>query len=320
MASADVVLKHDEPNRLSFAHSPLRSLTFALVSFGFTALCYFVINDAPAVRWGFVGFSLLFVAAGIAGVFWRLELDIDLAMRKVRIRRGMWPATKTTYRSLDEADEVWLTMKFRSSGSKNKNKNKNKSPWWFVSLKFPEEKKGIRIAASSSAVDGYERCEHYATRLQLDAVDATDKKSLTRKSWERLDENLMRLPREERPESEHVPHPPAGSSIELLWSTGGREILLPALGFSGGLVFLAAFGGIFAAIGSLALMATQGVINMPIEGSDTALMIVPPVFIVVGLGIIWLGIKGSYSATVIGVEGASLYKEYAAFGKRSGRK
>ena len=164
--SADVILIADEPQRLSFAHSPLRAAVFALVAVGFTTICYLAIQDEPFVRWFFVGFSMLFVIAGIAGMFWRLELDVDIATRKVRIRRGMWPATKTVIRSLDEADGVWLTMKYRSSGSKNK----RKVPLWIVSLKFPEEKKGIRIAASSTEVEGYQKWEDYATRLQLDAV------------------------------------------------------------------------------------------------------------------------------------------------------
>lgn len=314
--SADVILISDEPQRLSFAHSPMRAAVFALVALGFTSICYLAIQDEPFVRWFFVGFSLLFVIAGIGGMFWRLELDIDIATRKVRIRRGMWPATKTVVRSLDEADGVWLTMKYRSSGSKNK----RKVPMWIVSLRFPEEKKGIRIAASATEVDGYQKWEDYATRLQLDAVDATDKKSPKRRSWQNLDENLADRPRDERPEPVATSTPPTGSTIELLWSSSGREIFLPAVGFSGGLLFLIAFGGIFAAAGGFVLLSSLGAIDVSVEGSETARMIIPPVFIAVGLGIIWLGIKGSYSATIIGVSGASLYKENAAFGKRSGRK
>ena len=94
MASADVSLRLDEANRIWFAHSPYKALLFALISFGFTATCYYAIQDEPTIRWLFVAFSLLFVLAGIAGVFWRVEVDIDLVGRRIRILRGMWPSPK----------------------------------------------------------------------------------------------------------------------------------------------------------------------------------------------------------------------------------
>jgi len=315
MATADVSIKLDEPNRIWFAHSPYKALVFLLIAAAFTATCWYAIQDEPMVRMFFVGFSLLFVLAGVAGVFWRLEVDIDLVGRRVRIVRGMWPTPKVIVRQLDEADGVWLAIKYRSSGSKSK----RKVPWWFVSLKFPEEKKGIRLAALSNEVDAYSKWEYYAERLRLNAVDATEKEP-KRRSWEKLDENLASQTSDEHPEPVHAPNPPMGSTIELLSNRGRREILLPALGVSLGLVFLILFGGVFAIMGGSLLLAALGIIDIQVEGSETAINLIPPIFMLVGLGIIWLGVKGSYSATVIGVENSELFKEYLAFGKRSGRK
>jgi hypothetical protein len=289
MSSADVNLKIDQPDRMRFAHSPPRALVFAVIAGGFAWLCWHYVSDAPVARYALTGFALLFVIVGVLGFFWRLELDIDLVNRSVRMRRGFWPAAKIRQRRLDEADGVYLRMEYRSSGSKN---NRRKVPWWFVSLKFPDEKKGTRIHATASEVVGYQQWERFAKRLQLDAVDATEKGSETRKSWDDLDENLV--------------------------EQSARGLEAP-LGFNKGLVFLFLFGGIFTALGTFVLLSVLGVIDVPVSGSKAALYIIPPLFILVGIGIVWLGVKGSYSATIIGVANGSLFSENLAFGKRSGR-
>lgn len=312
MTSADVDLKSDQSNRIRFAHSPLKAVLFTLISAGFTWVCWRFIPEEEPIRIFFVGFTLLFVLLGILGIFWRMELDIDLGSRQVRTRRGMWPVTKTGYRPLDEADGVWLTLEYRSSGSKRK----RNVPWWFVSLRFPAEKKGMRIAACTSEIDAYQKWEYYARRLQLNAVDATTDQP-QRKAWQELDAKLAAQPAENEPR--HSPAPPAGSTIRLTWNRGREEILLPALGFNKGLVFLLLFGGVFVAMGAGALLAKMGVLDMQVQGSETALNIVPPIFILVGLGIIWLGAKGSYSEMIIGVDNGELFTENRVFGRRSGR-
>ena len=314
MASAGVTLKLDEPSRIRFAHSPFSAFIFALIGAGIAWLCWRYIADEGFIRVFFVGFSSLFVLAGVVGTFWRLELDIDLNSRKVRIIRGFWPSPKTRHRQLDEADGVWLSMEYRSSGSKNK----RKVPWWFVSIKFPDEKRGTRIFTTANEVEGYKKWEYFAERLRLDAVDTTGEQE-QRESYENLDENLAEKTTENRRSPLRTPNPPAGSEIELLSNRGRKEIMLPALGFNAGLVFLFLFGAVFAVLGASVLLANHGMLDMRVQGSDVALLIIPPIFILVGIGIIWLGIKGSYSATIVGVENSKLFTERLAFGKRSGR-
>ncbi len=314
MASADVTLKLDQPDRIRFAHSPTGAFVFALIGAGMTWLCWRYIPDDKFFRILAVGFCSLFVLAGLTGTFWRLELDFDLNSRVVRIVKGFWPAPKTRHRQLDEADGVWLNMEYRTSGSKSK----RKVPWWFVSLKFPDEKKATRLFTTANEVEGYKKWEYFAGRLQLDAVDTTGEEK-QRQSYAKLNENLV----EKRPETQRAPlrtpNPPPGSEIELLSISGRKEIMLPAPGFSGGLVFLFFFGAIFAASGAAVLLAKLGILDMSVQGNDAAVWIVPPIFILVGLGIIWLGIKGSFSAIIIGVENRQLITERLAFGKRSGR-
>lgn len=87
-----------------------------------------------------------------------------------------------------------------------------------------------------------------------------------------------------------------------------------------GLIFMLLFGGAFFAIGGCALLASIGVFDMQVQGSEAAVMIVPPVFVLAGLGIVWLGVRGSYSAMIVGVENSTLFTENLAFGRRSGRK
>ncbi len=315
MASTDITLKLDYEDRISFAHSPLSAFFFTLISLGFTWICWNFIQNEPTVRMFFVAFSLLFVLVGILGILWRMELDIDLARRSVLVRRGMWPLPKTRTSQLDDADGIWLTMKYRSSGSKSK----RRIPWWFVSLKFPGEKRGTSMFTTSSEVDAYQKWEYYARRLQLDAVDATAAEP-QRKHWQDLDDNLAVRSNESASRLHRVPSPPAGSKIELLWDRGRKEILLPAPGFNGGLVFLSLFGGAFVALGGSFLLARLGIFDVSIEGSELSQIIIPPIFILAGLGIIWLGIWGSYTALVVGVENGDLFIQNRAFGKRFGRK
>lgn len=314
MANADVTLRVDEPSRLVFAHAPASAAWFTLISIGFTWACWrFIPAEEGFVRWVFVGFCLLFVIAGVFGIFWRHELDIDLDSRRVRVRRGFWPAPKLSNRGLDEADGLWLTMDYRSSGSKSK----RKVPWWFVRLKFAGEKKGTRLFVTRDETQGYAKWEHYAERLRLDAVDATGD-APQRKSWEALDEKLVSPGREDRHVS--VPTPPSGTVIKTRSNRGWKEVLLPAPGFNRGLVFLVLFGGAFAALGTAVLLAVLGIIDMEVQGSEAAMAIVPPVFVLVGLGVIWLGVVGSYKETIVGVASGELFIEGLAFGKRSGRR
>ncbi len=314
MATADVKLKVDEPDRIVFAHSPGSAAWFTLISLGFTWGCWtFIPAEEGFVRWVFVGFCSLFVAAGVFGIFWRHELDIDIDRRRVKVRRGFWPAPTESNRQLDEADGIWLTMEYRSSGSKSK----RKVPWWFVSLKFAGDKKGTRIFVTSDEIEGYAKWEHFAERLKLDGVDATGAEP-QRKRWESLDEKLVSAGGDDRPV--RAPAPPAGTLIRTRSNRGWKEVLLPARGFNGGLVILVIFGGVFAAFGLAAAAAALGVLDMEVQGSEIAMAIVPPVFVLVGLGIIWLGIVGSYKETIVGVVGGELFIEGQAFGRRSGRR
>jgi hypothetical protein len=318
MGSADVNLKVDQQDRLLFAHSPMRALVFAVIAGGFAWASWHYSGDAGAFRYAFTGFAMLFVVIGVLGVFWRLELDIDLSTRSVRLRRGFWPATKSTHRSLDEAEGVVLRMEYRSSGSKG---NKRKVPWWFVGIQFPEEEKATRIFATTKEVDAYEKWEYFAKRLKLDAINATEPAAVERKGYRELDAKLSsQSPTENAERPRRDPTPPQGSGLEVRFDGHQKEIVIPAVGFSGGLVFLFLFGATFAAMGTLPLLAQFGILDIEVSGSDAVLAIVPPIFILAGLGIIWLGIKGSYSTMHISVRSGELVTEIMAFGRRSGHK
>lgn len=316
MAAADVNLKLDTPDRIWFAHSPFRALVFTAISVGFMLLCWFAIRDEPAARYGFTAFSALFVLAGVLGMFWRMELDIDLVRRRVRQVRGMWPHPNSIIRRLGDADGIWLLKEYRSSGSNGR----SKVPWWCVSLKFPDEKNGTRIFATRSEVEGFEKWERYAQRLQLPAVDATNGEP-RRKDWQALDDKVAGRQRKMGGAYAPMPIPvqPAGSRARFVTREGRREIVLPPVGFSGGLVLLVLFGGAFVALGGGAVLASLGLIDVRIQGSETAILIVPPVFVLAGFGVIWVGVKGSFGSLILGVDGQELYTEVVTFGRRSGR-
>ena len=316
MASADVKLKIDEQHRLYFAHTPMAALVFAIVASGFAWVIWRFANDDGVVRYLMTGFALIFVLVGVLGVFWRNELDIDLIGRHVKRRRGFWPSPKSNNTRLDAADGVRLDMEYRSSGSRN---NKRKVPWWFVSIKFAGDEKGTRLFATRNEVDGYAKWEHFAKRLRLDTIDATDSGAVERKHWNDLDKNVSEQEEGDFEGPLRDPNPPLKSGLQLVQSEGRREIRIVAPGFNGGLVFLIIFGGIFVALGSFTGLSALGVIDVPVSGSKTALVVIPPIFIILGLGIIWLGVKGSYSTQVIAVKNGELFTETLAFGRRSGR-
>jgi hypothetical protein len=313
MASAEVSLELDTTERILFAHSPLKAFGFTLVSLCFTLICWFSIQDDATVRYGFTVFSLLFVIAGLFGVFWRRVLDIDLIQRRVRDVRGMWPNPTTTLRNLDDAEGIWLRMEYRNSGSKS---NREKVPWWTVSLKYRNEK-GTKLFVTRDEIEGRGKWEHLAERLNLMAVDATGEKE-ERKSPEALDTTVATKPQTARKFDRPVQ--PADSLAEIRVEQGRRTVVLPPTGFSGGLVFLVLFGTAFSAMGGSVLFSTLGIIDMQVQGSPWTIQLVPPIFIFMGLGIIWLGIRGSYSSLSLGVDGDELYIEQLAFGRCSGRR
>lgn len=316
MASADAALRIDEPDRLAFAHWPLSAVIFTLISIGFTWLCWSAIHDSSLTRYALTGFALIFVVAGILGIFWRLEVDIDLARRRVRIRRGFWPAPKTYERALDEADGIYLQLEYRGSDTGNA---KRRVPCWFVSLKFPDEKNGTRIYASRNELDAYGKWELFARRLELDAVDATSG-APERVDWRRLDENVAARVDAAGDRDGRPPPQPARSKIAVLRTGAHTELQLPRLGFNSGLVFIVLFGAAFIALGGGAVVASLGLIDTEVQGSQWAVRLVPPVFVLAGLAIVWLGIWGSYRSVIVGVERGALYTENIVFGRRYGRK
>ena len=316
MASADAPLRLDKPDRIRFAHSPLSALMFTVISLAFAWLCWNYIQDSQAIRIGFTAFALLFVAVGLLGIFWRLEIDIDLRRRRATIRRGFWPNPKERNRTLDELEGIGLSLKYRSSGTKN---SKRKAPWWYITLKFSGDQKGTDVFVSANERAAYERWEYIAKRLQVDAIDNTSE-SPQRRDWQHLDTSLQSKVQQEVDSRTRPPEQPADSKVTILEQGSQKELLLPRLGFNGGLVFVLLFGSAFAALGAGALLANFGVLDMDVEGGTLAMTIIPPVFILVGLGTMWLGISGSFSSLVVGIENGLLYTEYLGFRMRSGRK
>ena len=306
-------LKIDEPQRLLFAHSPVAAFFFTLIGAALGWVCW-VSADEGATRWALVAFCLLFVAAGLAGAFWRLEIDIDLGTRRVRIRRGFWPSPKTVERSLD-AGSINLRIRYRSSGSKN---NRRKVPWWIVELKLANEGKPFSIHETRNEAEGYRKWEEFAERLRIDAVDATSGTE-ERRDWRDLDRNVAEQARDDEDDMLQAPAQPPASKIGVVVTGIARELVLPAPGFGGGLVFVLLFGGAFAGSGALILLANHGVVDIQVNGSRWALSIIPPVFLLLGLGVVWLGVAGSFRATILGVADGAFYKEGRLFGRRSGR-
>jgi hypothetical protein len=311
---SEVKLKRESERELFFAHYPLGGVVVAVFGAAFGYLPTYLGAD-PGTRWVFDAGGGFLALVGLFGAFWRYELRLDLLARTYTRRRGFWPSPKRATGSLDELKGVILTQQWdRSSSSRG---GATYHPWWKVSLDFQGWEKPVSIEALGSEQKGQERLEYYAKKLKVPAVDRTGELEKKR-NWDELDLGLA--DRERRPLAEErqvaavdPSVPPPRSRIRVTGYPGHRAVVLPSLGCNGGMVFLVLFGLVFAAFAVFFMLAKSGLYTeltgkgiTVTESSPLAGWIISSLFLLIGLGIMMLGVVGSYGIDEIEESGEAL--------------
>lgn len=303
----DVLLKQESDTELHFEHSILSGWLFAGIGCAVAYLGWHYV-DSPFARWMTIGMGVVFAALGVGGALWRYELALDLLARTYRRRRGFWPSPRTQQGPLSELDGVLLTRTWRRNED-------SESAVWVVSLDFRGWEKPVRVFETTSERKGYRRLEDLARRLQTFAIDRTGDREISR-SPDELDRPVAERERDDGVDSiREIEDPPSGSGID--WTRteiGAPMIVLPALGFNVGAVFLSLFGLPFLAFGAVALASAIGWAGVEVQGTLAAKWIVGGVFVVIGILCQAVAVFGPVAREVIRQEDDALVITLLAFG------
>ena len=253
-----------------------RAAVLMLVIFGGAAWATFRFIPDGA-RWVFTGgFGFFALILGLVSM-WREELELNLASGLWRQKRGwVWSGMRERRGALAEIPEVELVLD-------------RSSPTWQVRIKAPAWPSEVTVASALKEEKGYAELERWATRLRRDAVDRTGDREV-RTAWDALDLPLGRRDAATTSNASMTgdaadyaveaaladayaspgrvsEHPPAGSRIVVTSQAGRRRIVLPPIGFNGGVLSMALFGLVFGGVGTLfALVASTIIPNVRLNG------------------------------------------------------
>lgn len=305
---AGVHLIRETESEVNFAHQPLSGVVFALFGGVFAAIGYWGISDGIG-KWVFTGVGLLFVFIGIAAMFWRHELRFDLHARRYTRRKGFWPAPALSEGGLEEIEGVVLVQEERQA--------KNHTYLvWVVKLPFRGEEKPVSVAEERDEAKGYRRAESLAKRLRVALLDRTAMPERVT-PWDKLDETVAdRTAAESKGWSfaARLSAPPPGSRIQFDETPSRRAILLPPAGLNFLAVFLGLFGLAFATFGGFFLYAK--VSGLPLrENPEGAAWVIAPVFLVIGLGTVLIGVATASGRALVREEGDTLTFGWRALGR-----
>lgn len=268
-------------------------------------------------RWVFMGGGGLTVVLGLVGAFYRFHLTLDLFARRYFRRKGFWPNVRTTEGSFDDIEHVRLTRETRRSSGKSR----QEYDAWVIYLPFRGEDSPVTVAEYHDEAEAYRHWESLARKLRLPAADFTDAAAQRIRQWDELDKPVARRPlRQNAIGFSGDPGPrPHDSGIDVLEAPLGRTILLPAYGFNAGVAFLIVFGLFFGGFAAFAFWAAiSGGRVQP--GSRTALFIIPPIFMLVGFGIVFIGLMAMRMREFAREEGGSIAFGMRFFGREWGLK
>jgi hypothetical protein len=304
MIASEVNLIKEDDREIYFAHRPLSGIAIMLIGMGIVYFFFFTsVVKEQVPRWVFSAFGALFSLAGFAGALWRYELRLDLITRTYSGRRGFWPDPKPVRGSLDDLEGVVLSSRVDRS-------DKSTTTVWTLGLRFRNWEKPVTIKESTNEPAAYQELEHYAKKLRIPAIDRTGAQEQAI-SWTDVDKPLAEQP--DHPVS--IPPLPAGSTIDFTAGPGRRRILLPANGFSVGALVFGLFGLPFFSLGSFFLWVLL-FNRAAVRGSISAGFIVAPLFILVGLLVILLGIAAMSGRQLIEEEGGDLVFSLLLFNGR----
>lgn len=273
----DVHLKRESEREVSFAHSPLRALVGVAAGAGFAWLGFWVI-DLWLFGWVFGGIGALVGSGALVDSAWRHELRLDLVSRRYTRRKGFWPAPRITEGSLDDFEAVLLDREEEMHEAQTYN-------LWSVRLAFRGED-SLRVFESRDLTASYARAESFAKKVGIPLRDRTQPAERV------IAPGTLAVPLVERlvAPAGGIDVPPPGSRIAWDPTPSRRAIELPrdrasavtlcVFFFVVGLA-LGAFGGFH--VSALLVRAHAG------EFPDSARWVIAPIFLLIGLGLIFCG-------------------------------
>jgi hypothetical protein len=310
--AATVPLRHETPSEICFAHRPWLGAVVVLLSAG---ALFAVRANSPQGPWWVYAILAAFALAGVSSALWRYELQLDLALRRYRLRSGTWPWTQLREGSLDEVRQLRLAREWERSTTSRSNSERL---YWTVRVDFGAALAPICIFSSRREEEARRRMGELAGKLGVAAADATgaaiaggDSPSrATALSTDRV------APRADSRRT--VSTPPQDGGIELDDGPSGRVVLLPAGGFHPSLLIPLLLGLFFAAFALLALGAALGWVPAEVSGSRALVGAMAIVFAAVGLGIAALAILAAAARERIEESGDALLFSVLIFGKHCG--
>lgn len=312
----ELQLVKEGDREILLAHRPMGGWVFFGIGAGIFHLAYSGVIDERTARWWFGGAGAFFAVIGLLGAFWRYELSLDLVTRTYQRRKGFWPRAALKRGPLDDLEGVVLTMEIRRSSSTKG--GPHYSPVWVLGLAFAGERKPVSIMEFYREAKAYQRLEALAEKLRVPAIDRTGEQE-RRIAWDALDRSLQEelrrgTARWEAGAGGGIPPLPPGSTIEVLPGPSGRTILLPAPGFSWGMMFFFLFGSAFVGLGGTAHWAKATGLQMT-ESPQGSAWVLGPLFILVGLALLLLAAAASRGRMMIREDPSGLAFGYQVFGR-----
>lgn len=250
---------------------------------------------------GIIGAISLLV--GLAAVFGRNELTLDLQSRMFTRRQGWWPNLRTTTGSMDQIEVLTLELETRRGSYRTYN-------LWLVRLHFKGQEKGMVLRASRNESVAYTQFESLARALEVPALDRTGPgQKLISPGRAGSAIPASRPPREPGLVPDSIPPLPPQSRILLQGEPLTRRILLPRRGLNAGSVALAVCGLFSCWIGGVLL---QAVLTEPPVPENSPL--IGPAFILLGLIFLLVALGMALAREVAEENGEQLQFGRRAFG------
>ncbi len=225
----------------------------------------------------------VFALFGLLAFFYRSYGRFNFITRQYSYAHGWVFNLKKYQGSFDQIEHLLLNISWRSSGNSN---NSTKTPYWQVSIKFPNSDKEIKLFESPNEQKALSWLEDNAKRFQVKVIDSTDPVNPKEKTWEKLDESVFT-----EQDVEAVDFNQAPEEIQIQQASNGLAFWIKAKGFSWSdlpiLLFMLPFFG----FGSFILLLVTGVleslgIHIPMKGEPLAGYVVGIVFLSLSL-LIW---------------------------------
>ncbi|MCH2535413.1 MAG: hypothetical protein MK008_13295 [Bdellovibrionales bacterium] len=213
-------ISKDNQRELVIKNKSYMGFVFMLIGGG---TAYFVSQQAGSKdAWVAYVVGGVFALFGLLFALYRSYGRFDFMTRQYNYAHGWVFNLKKYQGSFDQIEHLLLDISWRSSGSQN---NTAKTPYWQVSVKFPDCDNDIKLFESPSEKKALNWLEDKAKKFQVKVIDSTDPENVKEKTWEKLDEPIAN----QKVESVDLNKVPEG--IQVQQASNGMAFWIKAHGF-----------------------------------------------------------------------------------------